>query len=78
MALLLLAVVALAACNNKQDSSKDKLRVVTTNSIIADITKNIAGDKITLHSIVPVGKDPHEYEPLPDDVKKTSQADLIF
>ena len=78
MALLLLAVVALAACSNKQGSSNDKLRVVTTNSIIADITKNIAGDKITLHSIVPVGKDPHEYEPLPDDVKKTSQADLIF
>ncbi|MFR4697913.1 MAG: metal ABC transporter substrate-binding protein, partial [Streptococcus salivarius] len=42
MALLLLAVVALAACNNKQGSNKDKLRVVTTNSIIADITKNIA------------------------------------
>ena len=59
MALLLLAVVAsLAACNNKQDSSKDKCRVVTTNSIIADNTKNIAGDKITLHSIVLVGKGP--------------------
>ena len=53
--LLLLAVVTLTACTNKQGSSKDKLRVVTTNSIIADITKNIAGDKITLHSIVPVG-----------------------
>lgn len=78
MALLLLAVVALAACSNKQGNSNDKLRVVTTNSIIADITKNIAGDKIKLHSIVPVGKDPHEYEPLPEDVKKTSQADLIF
>ena len=76
--LLLLAVVTLTACTNKQGSNMDKLRVVTTNSIIADITKNIAGDKITLHSIVPVGKDPHEYEPLPDDVKKTSQADLIF
>ena len=45
--LLLLAVVTLTACTNKQGSSKDKLRVVTTNSIIADITKNIAGDKIT-------------------------------
>lgn len=41
MALLLLAVVALAACSNKQGSSNDKLRVVTTNSIIADITKTL-------------------------------------
>lgn len=37
--LLLLAVVTLTACTNKQGSNMDKLRVVTTNSIIADITK---------------------------------------
>ena len=78
---LFLSIIGLAACaSGKKDtaSTNQKLKVVATNSIIADITKNIAGDKIDLHSIVPVGQDPHEYEPLPEDVKKTSEADLIF
>ena len=77
---LFLSVIALVACasGKKDAASGQKLKVVATNSIIADITKNIAGDKIDLHSIVPVGQDPHEYEPLPEDVKKTSEADLIF
>ena len=82
ISLIFMLAIGLFACSNailnSNSSENSKLKVVTTNSIIADITKNIAGDKIELHSIVPVGQDPHEYEPLPDDVKKTSQADLIF
>ena len=73
ISLIFMLAIGLFACSNaKQNSNSSensKLKVVTTNSIIADITKNIAGDKIELHSIVPVGQDPHEYEPLPDDVK---------
>ena len=80
LSLIFMLAVGIFACSNanKNSNTSEKLKVVATNSIIADITKNIAGDKIDLHSIVPVGQDPHEYEPLPDDVKKTSQADLIF
>ena len=80
LSLIFMLAVGLFACSNanKNSNTSEKLKVVATNSIIADITKNIAGDKIDLHSIVPVGQDPHEYEPLHDDVKKTSQANLIF
>ena len=80
LSLIFMLAVGLFACSNanKNSNTSEKLKVVATNSIIADITKNIAGDKIDLHSIVPVGQDPHEYEPLPDDVKKTSEANLIF
>ena len=77
VALLLLPL--LTACSaGETRSDNGKLNVVVTNSILADMTKNIAGDKINLHSIVPIGQDPHEYEPLPEDIAKASAADLIF
>ena len=75
----LLLLPFLAACSTGEiRSDNGKLNVVVTNSILADMTKNIAGDQINLHSIVPIGQDPHEYEPLPEDVAKVSDADLIF
>ncbi len=48
----LAAIVFLVGCSNKKtDQVTDKkINVVVTNSILADITKNIADDKINLHS----------------------------
>ncbi len=59
-------------------SQNDQLKVVVTNAIIADMTKEVGGDKIDLHSLVPVGKDPHDHEVLPEDIRRATNADVIF
>lgn len=76
----LAGVFFLAACqsNTSDSADKEKLDVVATNSIIADMVENVGGDLVNLHSIVPVGTDPHEYEPLPEDIAKASEADILF
>ena len=80
--LLIALMLVLAACssNSNEQHSKhhDKLKVVTTNSIIYDMVKQVAGDKVDVHSIVPVGQDPHEYEVKPKDIKQLTDADVIF
>ncbi|SDI20035.1 metal ABC transporter substrate-binding protein [Alteribacillus bidgolensis] len=80
-----LFLVILAACGNdeksqetKQTESQEKVEVVTTYSILYDIVKNVGGDQVEVHSIAPIGADPHEYEPLPQDVQKATDADIIF
>lgn len=76
-ALMILSVL-LAACGiNKGNESDHKLKIVTTNSILYDMTKNITGDDADIYSIVPVGQDPHEYEIKPKDVQALTDADVI-
>lgn len=84
--LLFAAVVALSmltACTNVQSSVNEKngnqkVQVVTTYSIIYDVVKNIGGNLVEIHSLAPVGSNPHEYDPLPADVQKATDADAVF
>lgn len=58
--------------------SQDKLNVVSSCSIFKDMAANIAGDKINLQSIVPIGGDPHLHTPTPRDARIVSAADLVL
>lgn len=55
-----------------------KPKVLCTTTIIHDIAKNIAGDKMDLVCLMPVGGDPHIYEPTPGDAKKVADAEIII
>lgn len=74
------AVLLMSACSTDQQDTQDssKLQVVATFSIVHDIANQIGGDAVDLHSIVPLGTDPHEYTPLPEDIQKATDADLLL
>lgn len=55
-----------------------KKSVIATASIFADMAEVIAGDLVTVRTIVPIGGDPHIYEPTPADAKLVSDADLVL
>lgn len=58
--------------------ANEKPKIVATASMIADMAKNIIGDQFEVVTIVPIGKDPHTYEPTPSDATLVANADVIF
>jgi len=81
ISLTLVASILLSACGTEKDKTKDPnapLKVVTSFTIIADMASEIGGDLVEVHNLVPTGTDPHEYEPLPNDIKAATDADLLF
>lgn len=52
--------------------------VVTSASIFADMAQVISGDLVAVASVVPIGGDPHTYEPTPSDVQLIARANLIL
>src|SRR2546426_7106561 len=73
--LLLLAAAPLAACGLAGSGNR---RVLTPTPILADMTKRLAGDGMSVGSIVPAGAHVEEYEPRPDDAKRMSEAKLVI
>ncbi len=59
-------------------NATEKPKLVATASMISDIAQNIVGDKFEVTTIVPIGKDPHTYEPTPGDATMVAYADVIF
>ncbi|MGY4661056.1 zinc/manganese transport system substrate-binding protein [Pseudomonas chlororaphis] len=56
----------------------DKLAVVTSFSILADITRQVGGEHIQITDMVGPDADAHTYEPTPDDAKALLKARLII
>ncbi|OKL50448.1 anchored repeat ABC transporter, substrate-binding protein [Boudabousia marimammalium] len=54
------------------------VQVVASTGIIADLARNVAGDRATVTPLVPEGADPHSYEPTLRDIRSIVYADAAF
>lgn len=59
-------------------SAAEKLQVVTSFSILADMTRQVGGEHIQITNMVGPDADAHTYEPTPDDAKALLSAKLII
>lgn len=77
MARLLGAVTATALMAGSA-VAEEKMKVVTTFTVLADIAQNVAGDAAEVVSITKPGAEIHGYEPTPRDILRAQDADLIL
>ena len=59
-------------------SDKPPIEVVTTSNIVADWVTNVGGDGVEVFSLLPVGGDPHTFQPGARDVARITDADVVL
>jgi manganese/iron transport system substrate-binding protein len=64
--------------NPNPRSTTAKPLVVATNTVLCNLTQQIAADTINLRCLVDAGTDPHVYQPTPNDRKAIETANLIL
>ena len=55
----------------------ERLRVVATTTIVADVVQHVGGADISFDTLLPMGIDPHAYEPTPQDRRILMEAHIV-
>ncbi|MGB6222410.1 metal ABC transporter solute-binding protein, Zn/Mn family [Haloferula sp.] len=73
-------LIPLTNCSKEPANSAADARykTVATVGMIADVVRQIAGDKTEVEGLIGEGVDPHLYKPTGSDVKKLQAADIVF
>ncbi|PQJ21160.1 metal ABC transporter solute-binding protein, Zn/Mn family [Tenacibaculum sp. SG-28] len=77
LTILLAMLFTVGGCQSDKKKQNDKIKIVTTTTMLTDMVKNIGGDKINLEGLMGAGVDPHLYKASEGDVSKLFEADII-
>ena len=74
----LIAALPMLALGVAPVFAKERIKVVTSFTIIADMAQNVAGEAAEVVSITKPGAEIHGYQPTPRDLVRAQGADLIL
>jgi manganese/zinc/iron transport system substrate-binding protein len=52
-------------------------RVLATTTVVADLVRQVGGDRVVVECLMAPGIDPHSYKPTPRDADRLAGADLV-
>jgi zinc/manganese transport system substrate-binding protein len=79
LGLVLVALAMAAGCGSDSDSGSDTdLTVVATTTEVADLVRQVGGERVDVSGLLSPGADPHGYEPRPSDAASILDAAVVF
>lgn len=58
-------------------AASGKLQVLASNDFLADVTRQVAGERASVTSLIPPGLDPHAFEPAPQDIARVANSQVL-
>lgn len=72
-------ILTVSACQMEEISARgDVPRVLATTTMITEAATRIGGECVEVRGLLPVGGDPHVYEPVPRDARAITESDLVL
>ena len=74
---ILVVTLSAGACSGRADDDGSGVPVVTTTTILADLVREVGGDRVRVESLVPKGGEVHTFDPTPSDIRRVTDARLV-
>ena len=75
---LLVACAAPTGSSSAVQPDPGRPAVLAAETFLADIAQNVAGDRLHVDALIPVGVDPHSFEATPADVRKVAGSNVLI
>jgi zinc transport system substrate-binding protein len=74
----LVAALVAASCSPSAEEAPDRIKVVTSTSLLTYIVEQVGGDLVDVYNVVPPAQHPGDFDARPSDIQRLAEADLFL